>query len=260
MPNFARASSGSLTGWTDSGGTPGWELKISTADVNRTNMVANTTAGSDSEPTFREGKRFKYLVNGEAWLLDGSSNFVHLTDNAGSVSGSLLGRTSAATLEKNHGDPLDVTAATDTAPTTVWDVNLPIFSGGAQGFLQGSETLIDESSDPNASPNTLTLPMGGSMDLSASMYVASIRWRGDFRGGGPIRADFQFRLSGPISHSGDGTPFEQQDFSATLDLDNGKTMTGTLLIFRLRTDLDYRKGGPVPFEFDGVFTGDVSFS
>ena len=262
MPTFAFASDGSLTGFEDA--TPTLRLCVAKAKIDKNpHFIGNTTQqGDGKDSVFTASKRLAYGIQGDAWYqttADAGVNydFVHLTDNQASLAGSLFGRTSVVILVRDTSPLIDTTAAEDAVPITEWEAPNAIWHGSTRGYLQSTETILD-GDDNNPTLSTFTIPLGTNTVSAEAVFSEVGPDPADFRRSGPILVSYRYRLSGPVTDT--NTPFAIDSWTAVINLDNGQTMTGLVVLSQLRVDLDYRKGGPVPFKFKGMFAGTVTFT
>lgn len=249
---FALAHSGTMNG--PAGATT--KICVARARVSKVYDVFNTTqSGSGQAAAAAASKRFTYRVSGSGWVeLVSDSSKVHITGNMASISGTITGKVNRIIVQKNmrlH----DVTSATDVVPRKVFEEGLITYHGTVQGLLESDDTILDD--DQNTTPSTLIIPLG-SGTLSASAIVSQEDLEQDHSAGGPNGLDYNFQYSGTVTNT--GTIFSIDSYSMSLDGDNGQTMAATLMLEQIAAHCDYRRGGPVPCFFNGVCSGEVTFT
>ena len=90
---------------------------------------------------------------------------------------------------------------------------------------------------------------------SGAALVRNVRGEGNWTDGGPVPGSYGFIYSGTVTNT--NTPFTNNSWSASLVLNNGDTLTGTVAMKMVRVDADFRRAGPVPVSFEGMFTGAI---
>jgi hypothetical protein len=252
MPTFAKGVGGSFGGIANSGIT----VKVTSATVSRTQRTYNKTGSGDTASTADAAKRITYSISGgRGWLKNSTAN-VYSSGNMASLSGSVTARTSKVVLVKSQSIR-DVTAAEDAVPDVLFDISsaATTYFGSGFGYLEDDETPLAD--DFNGTPATFTIPLGVGT-VAASTIISSVGQGIDLAGGGAFGANFRFQLIGAVTAT--GTIFAPETHTAAIDLDNGTTMGGTLILTRLQLDLDYQAAGNVPVYFDGVFSDTVTFT
>ena len=219
----------------------------------------NTPASSvKTRQELASSTRLVYTLAGTGWYevySGGSWNGVIVESNMASISNARISKVDMAQIERKMLTVKELTSTDDAAPDTIFSANKPEYSGRVSGHLESTETPMDD--EPNATPSTLTLPLG-SGTVVGSAYIDTENQNINYEAGGEFPFSSDFRLSGAVTVT--ATPFDIVSFTATLDLDNGQTASGTCLLLRMAAQLDYKKGGPVPFRYQGLFTGGVTFA
>jgi hypothetical protein len=243
-----------MVGLNDGGGH--YVLRVRNALITRAFTDVHLTTPGEAAPTFSSSNRYVYRLTGSARLQDQNGSMVHLVDDIARVSGALFGRINVATVNRRFLRTEDVTAPSDPAPEAHFAVGRPVYGGTLTAFLRNTETPFDDSVNPNATPAVLELPMGNGRVLSASAIVRSVG--GSFaRRRGNTRGEYTYQFTGPVATT--TLPFGESSYTVSLDLDNGQTLSGTMLAISLQATMNYKRGRDVPFTFQGLMTGAVDF-
>jgi hypothetical protein len=272
-PVFAVAAGSSLTGFNNAG--QAFRICIADTSVNRQNPSQDVTQQGDIDtyavdvtnpapPTtvtaavYRGTKRHVMQISGYGFYQTSSDggttwNYQYAAPGgAGGVTGAVQGRVTRAVIERRMG-LLNVTAANDQLPKTLFTFTKVSYVGSMFGYLQATETPLDLDT---SAPLAVSFPFGtGAVTGNAS--IDSLSQGIQFNRGGPHSLSTPFRLTGPVGTT--STPFDILAFDAVLNLGNGQTMTGDAILASLRCDLNYEESGVIPFRFSGVIS-DFAFS
>jgi hypothetical protein len=243
-PMFASIVNGSLGALTG--------VKISKGVFSQRFTLFDTTGSGDGATEFKGSSKYVYALSGSGWYRHGG-NYAVL--NGGAVVGGKTGRVSRATVVKRLKSLTDVTAAGDAAGTRYFVPGLAMYYGNLSGYLKNDETPLAEETGEVA---TLTLPLGLSTSISGAAVFESVQAAFSFKEGGPVSVGSPFRFSGVPTISAN-TPLANGTISAELSLDNGQTVTGSVILNQVALQLNYADGAAVPVSFAGVFTGEVVF-
>lgn len=255
---IAHINSGSLTGVNDA--TPTFRIKVAGGTYTKTpaGVYDKTGSGDGQVAQFDASGRIVTAISIEGWYqttADSGSSYsnVFCSSNMGSLSGTRIAEVTAITVQKRT-KLTNITSATTAIPNVAFDAEGQIvYAGNVRGFLSDDEQLgID---DPNGTPDTLVIPLGTGT-LSASAIVTRETDRTNFREGGAIPYDYDFLYSDTVTVT--TNPFSLSSFTASLNLDTGATIGGTVLFSSLTAVCDYAGGANTKFIGEGVFTGAVT--
>lgn len=266
LPTWAVAAGGSLTGFQNAG-TVAYRVCIGDAVVSRRHPREDVTQSGDTDTyatpastavtpgVFRASKRYTYNISGVGFYqvtADAGTTwtFQHATKAvAGAITGAVQGRVSRCELTRN-AELINATATNDAVPETVFAFGKVVYTGSMDGYLQASETPLGDDVNP-ADPTSITLPMG-SGTVAGDIIFDGMDQVLAFNRGGPHRLITPFVLSGDITRT--DTPFDIMSWTVAGDLDNGQTLSGTATISRMSMMIDYRLGGVIPVEFQGIIS------
>lgn len=263
-PSFAKASDGSLTGIT--------AIKVREAAISKVWLGVPNTTGSGDGLNAKHTPHNLYYYRAEigGWYMTNLAGNVHA--KLGAVAAPTItnfgalgsARISRATIVKQR-QLYNVTAAGDnsggTHPmVTYWEQGLKVMWGEISGFLQDDEQPLEDENQSGADPLTqaLTLPVSASTSVAGKVVFPRVSNLTDFRGAGPNQYILPFRYTEAVTVT--GTPFADESYTASLNLDNGQTMAGTLKIEQMRMLLNYDQGALVPVRLTGNFHDLVTFS
>jgi hypothetical protein len=261
---YADITSGTLSGYEDvvAGTPPDWRINIQQATIGQRFDTFNITAQSQTEPVFTSSKRINLPISGTGYYqlsADAGSTYtdVHSTDNMTNISGALYGKVTRAVLTKQTPF-INTTNTSNPIPDVEYTAGMPAYYGSLRGNLQstGETTWL---TNHNTSQATLVIPLATAVTASGLAEVTQTSGTANFRDGGPVPADYSFRYSGGLTIS--RSPFDLQITSwATTDLllANGLTLSGTIVVKTVSADMNFMRGGPVPYTFQGTFTGTVT--
>lgn len=260
-----------ITGFNDS--TPTMRVCIAQADFMREDELFNVTQSGNTDTyvtpntdavtadVYRAAKRWTYFLNGWGWYqtsADSGSNWTYVqpdATNMGLLSGALLASVQKVRVVRTHGLK-EVTDTGDTPPTKVFEPLSFSYGASLEGHLESNETPFNN--DYNSGAGTsITIPLGTG-SVAAPMFIRTLKVNKAFQQGGPSPIIATGKLSGAVTKT--TNPFSIRSWSATLDLDDGQAITGTVLLPYLQTDVDFATCGNVPFSFQGVFSGTVTFT
>lgn len=251
-PLFASSSNGSFAGPAIGSGS----LKIHHADIVKKFILTDTTGSGDGQVAdITPAGRYGFYVNANCWFLTGAGVYAKPPAIAVSGTGLPFSRVFSATVIKRFSITNN-TASNDALGTQFWHQGQILYHGAIYGDLLNTETSL--STETDAIIAALTLPVTGALTVTGAARIEQMRNTFDYRLASVVGVGVPFRYSGAVTAT--STPLTLSSISASMVLDNGLTMAGTVKLDSLRMGINYRTGAVIGVAISGPFDDAVTFS
>jgi hypothetical protein len=262
QPVMATAANADFTGFNNAAN--GFRFCMSSTQISRIDGTFDVTQQNDVDvygtpsstnvtcAVYRANRRYIMRISGLCYVQTSADagttwTYAFASTSPGTITGAVNTRIGQCVLQRNTR-LINITSDEDTIPTTVFDFGKVSYSGSIAGYLLASETPLDNDINPTTQ-STLLLPFSTG-SVQALVHFDGINQTINFHDGGPHRIVTPFRLSGDVTRS--NSPMDIMTFSASIDLSNGQTMTGTAIMDMIRMNVDYEAGAPLTAQFTGV--------
>ncbi|QDU34277.1 hypothetical protein KS4_23440 [Poriferisphaera corsica] len=150
---------------------------------------------------------------------------------------------------------------TENENTSTFSPGNPTFTGAMTAYQKQTDRPIEPGS---IKVNNLTIPFSNGISIKGNAIFAVRRKQINRVKGGGVRVTCNFILNGNITFTGN-TPFGSnetayQTFAADIRTDNGRKMTGDVIVPQMSVDIDYENQTPTQIDMRGMFNGLVTFA